>query len=145
MNALAAIAFGAALLAAPSSAWAIIPHNYIGFYPHQIGHVFFLISLGIFIYYLKRQGLTKDRGWLYIAVSAALLLFWNVHTLIGHFFELRVRPEYFINRDDFLRGAIRLNFVTANYIVYKMDNLILAPAFIFFYLGVKRHFKKASP
>lgn len=132
------------ILLIPGRAWAIIPQNYPGVYPHQIAHVFFLIALAFLIFAIRRMGLLKQKGWKHITWSAGLLLFWNVHTLIGHMIELRVPQEVFINRDNLFQSAIRLDRLTTNYLIYRVDNLILIPAIILLYAGIRWHLKALS-
>ncbi len=133
--------FPLALLLAASDAWAIIQQGYPGIYPHQMAHVFFMISLLIFFYYIRKKGLTKERGWLYISVSAILLVFWNVFAFIGHEEVRNFDRSLFINTGDFMKGAVRPGAAGLRYMIYKMDNLILVVAFLFLYLGVRWHYK----
>jgi len=125
----------------PARAWAIIPHKYIGFYPHQLGHLFFLVAMAVLILSMRRMGLLKEKGWRYIAWSAGFLLFWNVHTFLGHFVELSVKPDVFIDRESFFGGLIRLNFTTFNYYVYRLEHVIMISAMLFLYLGIREHLK----
>lgn len=135
------ITLAGVILLAPARAWAIIPHKYLGYYPHQGGHLFFAVSLAIFIYYMIRTGLAKNRGWLYIAISAGLLLLWNVHTFLGHIAELSISGDVFINPGNFKESAIRLTRAAVFYLIYRADNLILTPSMLFLYLGVRWHLR----
>lgn len=128
----------------PGQAWAIIPQNYPGYYPHQIGHVFFLFAMAVLIIAIRKMGLLKQKGWRLITWSAGFLLFWNIHTFIGHMVELKVPSGVFVNRDSLLHSSITLNLLTANYLLYRMDNLILIPAAIFLYAGLRWHLKAIS-
>ena len=134
--------FSFALVLQASDAWAIIQQGYPGIYPHQIAHAFFAVSLIIFICYVRSKGLTKERGWLYIAVSAAFLAFWNIFAFIGHEEIRNFDRNLLINTQDFMRGAVRPGAAGMRYIFYKMDNLFLVMAFLFLYLGIRWHYKK---
>lgn len=134
-----------ALVLLPEPAWAIIPHEYEGFYPHQVAHVFLVIAMAIFVYYVRRAGLTKEKGWRYIAISGALLLAWNVYTFLGHIAELYVPSDSFSQRDDFWRGSMRIDLASMFYYLYKLDNLILAPCLYYFYLGMRALVESNAP
>lgn len=136
--------FPLALLLSASDAWGIIQQGYPGLYPHQMAHAFFVISLLIFIYYIRRKGLTNERGWLYIAISAALLVLWNTFAFIGHEEISGFDRSLLVNTGDFMKGAVRTDPAGTSYIIYKMDNLILVASFFFLYLGIRWHYKSSG-
>ncbi|MDA8089720.1 MAG: hypothetical protein M0Z61_05805 [Nitrospiraceae bacterium] len=133
--------FPLALLMPAPDAWGIIEQGYAGLYPHQMAHAFFLISLVIFICYIRQKELTKERGWLYISISAALLVLWNAFAFIGHEELLNLDRSLFINTGDFLKSAVKAGPAGLHYMIYKMDNLILVVSFFFLYLGIRRQYK----
>jgi len=47
-----------------------------GVYAHQLAHVFFIISMGGLIYWLKQRGLVRESGWRLIQLSAFFFLLW---------------------------------------------------------------------
>lgn len=136
--------FAALAIAVPTNAWAIIPHDYPGYYPHQTAHILFSIALSIFILYICRHRLYVQKGWFYIAVSSALLFFWNIFTFLGHIVELYIEPSSFIDRDSFTKGAIKAGPFELLYYVYRMDTFILLMSVAFLYTGVKWHLREAE-
>ena len=124
-----------------SDAYGIIQQGYAGLYPHQMAHAFFLLSLLIFIFYIHRKGLTKERGWLYISISAVLLVLWNAFAFAGHEELRRFNPGLFVNTGDFIKASVRAGPAGTHYMVYKMDNILLVISFFFLYLGIRWHYK----
>ena len=132
------------LILLPSPAWAIIPHEYPGVYPHQVAHVFVTITTAVFVYYAFRHGYTRQRGFGHIAISAILFQLWNLYTFFGHFAELYVGPEAFANRDSFFAATVRIETSTLCYYLYRLDHLILAPCLLFFLLGLRAMLKETK-
>ena len=121
----------------PVPSWAIIPHDYPGAYPHQIGHIFAAIATSIFMYYIYKKGYMAQRAWRFIGLSAGFFVLWNVYTFLGHIVELYITQDVFIDKDSFWGGSMRLKVSTLCYYLYRLDNLILAPCLYFFYIGLK--------
>jgi hypothetical protein len=133
-------------LLTPARALAFVPHDYPGAYPHQIAHLFFAFSTGIFIYYVYRNRLTGDKAWRFIAWSGWLFIVWNLFTFAGHQVEMRIDADAFTDRESFFDGRVELTVLTGFYYLYKLDHLILVPAFLFFYKGLVAHWqKKGAP
>lgn len=128
----------------PASAWAIIPHEYPGVYPHQIGHVFVTASVSVFVYHVIRGGYYKEVGFRQIMISAIFFLFWNVYTFLGHFAELYIRQESFINKESFWGGVFKADLISFCYYIYRFDNLLLVPCLIFFVLGLRVMLKETE-
>ena len=53
-----------------------------GLYVHQFAHFFFIISLAMFIYWLRFRDLVKETGWRYIQYAALFLILWNTDAAI---------------------------------------------------------------
>lgn len=128
------------LAATPGTAWAIIPQVYTSLYAHEIAHLFFMSALAVFLYYMLRRRLFRERGWLYICISIAILMLWNAYTFIGHIVETAMPADAFVNRGDFFREQIDLNRAPLYYIFFRVDHLVLIPAMLFFFLGVRWHY-----
>ena len=58
-----------------------------GVWVHQFAHLFFLFSMMLLIYWLRRAGLVKAPGWRYIQYAALFFILWNVDTLLVHFLD----------------------------------------------------------
>lgn len=109
-----------------------------GLYSHQIAHLFFLLSMGIFIFWLRKRGLVVDSGWRWIQWGCVMFIVWNATAFLGHIFEAKMTEESFIGK-----GWSRLLLVQtwaspSVYLMAKMDHLSCVPAILFLYLGLKR-------
>jgi len=61
----------AALVLVSEPALATQAHNAPeGLYAHQLAHVFFIISMGVLIYWLRERKLVQAVGWRYIQYAA---------------------------------------------------------------------------
>ncbi|MEJ5365207.1 MAG: hypothetical protein WHS86_08910 [Desulfosoma sp.] len=125
----------------PCMAWATQVHaEPEGLYSHQLGHGFFVLSMGVLVYWLRGRRLIRDRGWRYLQYSALLFVLWNVDAIVVHYLE---------NRDDlfmkFSQGTLHAflqpypgrEWVTVLFYVCKMDHLLCVPAIIFLYLALR--------
>lgn len=142
------ICFGALLLfVAPPLACATQSHGGAeGLYVHQMSHLFFCISMGILIYWLKARGLTREPGWRYIGYAALMFLLWSLDAFTAHLLDeqfslVRVYP---VGRSDIqldVEGFGR--WLAWLYYGVKLDHLFCAPAMILFFLGLRRLSKRA--
>jgi hypothetical protein len=118
-----------------------------GLYVHQIGHLFFIFSMGILIYRLRARGLTKEAGWRCIQYSALFFILWNIDAVMVHFFEDREDLYQIIDSGhwhqwiNFTEGHNSLEFL---YYLGRMDHLLCVPAIIFLYFGLKHLLNQAS-
>ncbi len=112
-----------------------------GVYAHQLAHVFFIISMGGLIYWLKQHGLVRESGWRLIRLAAFFFLLWNldalfVHALDDQFKIIQVQRvgswSMRITAADHHAGFEGL------YYLAKLDHLLCVPAIVFLYLGLKR-------
>lgn len=133
---------GLLLLVLPSTSWAFVPHGYPEIYIHQMGHLFFIVSCCFVIWTIFSNRLQRERGWRYLLFSQVFFILWNIDTFIGHITEFWIEPfqmlggktgwEYF-RRDIVLQGREYL------YYIAKFDHLILVPAMMLFYQGLREH------
>ena len=112
-----------------------------GIVGHQLGHVFFLVSMGAFAYWLREGAILKDRAWNYIMCFAFLLVLWNLDVILLHYLD---------EQSDLIRtsktGPWSIMVISRNdspalalgYYLGKMDHLLCVPALFFLYLGLKR-------
>ncbi len=118
-----------------------------GLYAHQLAHFFFVISMGSFIFWLRKSRLSNETGWRYILYAAICLILWNMSAFAAHYMD-----EQFL-----LVNVTRLNdwriHITAPdshptlaviYYLCKLDHLLCVPALIYLYKGLRR-LKKDLP
>ena len=123
------IAWGAQVHAAPE-----------GLYAHQIGHLIFLLALGILIYWLRCRRLTHNKGWLRLQYAALFFALWNVDAFIAHVLESR--PPFFVKVAGRSWHVLWVpnpghQTLTLVYYLIKMDHLLCVPAIIFLYLALR--------
>ncbi len=136
---IAALALGLLCIAAP--AMATQTHGQPeGLYVHQIAHLFFIISMGILEFWLRRRNLVREPGWKYIQLAAVFFILWNANAFAVHFLAEQV---------DFLKvSTVDQWHITISvtgggkgmallYYILKLDHLLCVPAMVCLYLGLK--------
>ncbi len=118
-----------------------------GVYVHQLSHIFFCISMGILIYWLKSRNLTREPGWRCVGISALLFILWSADAFTVHLLD-----EQLGLIDTQRIGAWRLRIDAADgygwlgslYYLTKLDHLFCVPALVFLYLGLRRLLMEAA-
>lgn len=108
---------------------------------HQMGHVFFLVSMGAFVYWLRESRIAEKSGWRCIMGFALLMGLWNLDVLVMHYLDeqggllqvSKTGPWQILIQSE--SGS---SFLELLYYLGKLDHLICAPALYFFYLGLAR-------
>lgn len=112
-----------------------------GLYVHQLSHLFFCLSMGILMYWLRATQLTRKPGWRSIRVAALLFFLWSVDAFLVHLLDEQLQlvlPQR--------RGAWTLqietvspgNFLAGVYYLAKLDHLLCVPALFCLYRGLKQ-------
>ena len=137
------------VLLTPVAALATQGHAGIeGVWVHQFAHLFFLFSMVLLIYWLRRAGLVKLPGWRYIQYAALFFILWNADTLLVHFLDEQIRAVVVQPLD---RWQIRIDAVGQNtdlallYFIAKLDHLLCVPAMICLLLGLRHMLKDLGP
>jgi len=138
--------FALLMLGSPPQAFATQGHGGIeGVYAHQIAHLFFVVSMGVLIYWLRDRQLVRTSGWRFIQYSALLFILWNLDAMLVHALDdqfavvtvQRVGTWQIHIQDRFSSPAIQLLYYFA-----KLDHLLCVPALLCLYLGLKRLLKE---
>lgn len=136
------LVFWALSLLQPDAALATQGHGGIeGVYAHQIAHVFFLISMGVLIYWLRQRGLVRESGWRFIQYAAFFLILWNIDTILVHALDDQFgiisteRIGSWNIKISHLGGDATLTLV---YYLAKLDHLLCVPAIVCLYIGLRR-------
>lgn len=123
---------------APVPAYALQSHGYKGLYVHQGAHFFFIFSMLVFIFRLRRSPLAASRSWRWMSRGAWLLFFWNVWALSGHFLELLLPDHYIVRQSLHTVPLLRIeSWKEVAYYFLKMDHLLSVPAALCFCIGLK--------
>jgi hypothetical protein len=130
----------AGLVLMPGPALAIQLHlTSEGIITHQMGHLFFLVSMVALIFTLSGKGLDKQKGWRLIQYSAFFFILWNLDAVLGHFLDNQIHVVKIENL-SFSRMRMEVhNDSSALYWVYyalKLDHLLAVPAMLLFFRGL---------
>ena len=118
-----------------------------GLWVHQMSHVFFALSMGILIYWLRLRNLIQEIGWRYIQYSAFLFILWTIDAFLVHLLEEQLNIVELSKIDPWTieiqstYDSLGLNLF---YYLTKLDHLFCVPALFLLYLGLKRLLHKAS-
>ena len=136
------------MLSMPEAALATQGHGgREGIYVHQLSHIFFCISMGILIYWLKSRNLTREPGWRCVGISALLFILWSADAFTVHLLDEQLglietqRTGTWALRIDAAEGY---GWLLPLYYLTKLDHLFCVPALIFLYLGLRRLLREAA-
>lgn len=124
----------------PSEGYAIQLHaSSEGIITHQIGHLFFLFSMGALIFTITGKGLDKQQGWRLIQYSAFFFILWNLDAFMAHFLDNQIHAVKIENI-----ALYKIKLITNNnssllawfYYALKLDHLLCVPAIFFLYKGL---------
>lgn len=106
---------------------------------HQIGHLFFLISMVILYFTIQGKQLYGEKGWRSIQFSALFFVLWNMDALLVHFFDnqLHIVSARVLSMQDIqiesLDGSRQLSVL---YYFLRLDHLLCLPGMICLWRGV---------
>lgn len=137
------------LLIRPGIAMATQGHGGIeGVYAHQFGHLFFIISMGILIYWLRRIDLIAQIGWRYIQYAALFFILWNLDAMAVHFLDDQSGIIQVGQLDRWhlkITARAGFEFLIPFYYLAKLDHLLCVPALLFLFFGLKRLIADTEP
>ena len=112
-----------------------------GLVAHQLAHLFFIISMGVFAFWLRRHRLTASSGWRLIQYAALLLILWNLDAMAVHFLD---EQTHLLNVTQVDTWHIRIETLPGYepigswYYLFKLDHLFSVPALVLLYLGLRK-------
>ncbi|MFZ0242176.1 MAG: hypothetical protein WAL90_11060 [Desulfobacterales bacterium] len=112
-----------------------------GLYAHQMSHVFFLFSMGLLMYWLRKRGLVKTSGWRYIQFASLFFILWNADAFLVHFIEEQSQALEIVRLNPWhlrIRAGEGFGWLAIVYYVAKLDHLLSVPALFFLYIGLRR-------
>ncbi len=116
-----------------------------GVYAHQIAHIFFMLSMGFLIHWLRQRKLVRESGWRFIQYAAFFLILWNMDAFLVHLLDSQLQ---IIQVKRIGAWHIQVNALNGNkgletlYYIAKLDHLLCVPALFFLYSGLKRLLKE---
>jgi hypothetical protein len=112
-----------------------------GIVVHQMGHFFFFVSMGAFIYWLREGRLVGHAGWRYIMLFAMFMGVWNLDVLLMHYLDEQGRLIEVTKTGPWtvmITNVTGSDMLSMIYYLGKLDHLLCVPALFFLYLGLKR-------
>ena len=120
-----------------------------GFFVHQIGHVLFVISMGVLVYWLRERGLTRIKGWRRIQYSAVFFVLWNLDALFVHFLDQKTEGIFETvstgGWSQWIRPVGDNYVLTLLYYFGRMDHFFCVPAIVLLYFGLKDLLNQSGP
>lgn len=124
----------------PGDAQAIQRHLPLeGITTHQMGHLFFLISMVVLIFMISGKNLSGQKGWRMIQYSAFFFILWNLDAILGHFLDNQiyaVKLEHVSVMEAQIVFDEEYPFIYYLYYLLKLDHLLAVPAMFLFYRGL---------
>lgn len=118
-----------------------------GLYAHQLAHIFFTVSMGVLVYWLRERQLVRSVGWRYIQYAALFFILWNLDAFSVHLLEEQLAVVDVRRIDPWkisLTAANHSNALIWLYYAAKLDHLLCVPALLFLYFGLRRLLKEAE-
>ncbi|MBF0389173.1 MAG: hypothetical protein HQK71_03620 [Desulfamplus sp.] len=132
--------YSALTILSPHLAYATQMHSAAeGVIVHQIGHLFFLISMIILYFTIRGKSLDSQQGWRLIQLSALLFSLWNLDALIVHFLDNQIDMIYLTNISIFEAQIDSVNNSKPLILFYyflRLDHLLSLPAMILLWRGL---------
>ncbi len=125
----------------PGELWATQVHaDPEGLYSHQLGHGFFILSMGVLVYWLRGRRLIRYKGWRYLQYSALLFTLWNVDAILVH--HLEDQDDIFMKFSEgtlhaYLQPYPGREWLAWIFFLGKLDHLLCVPAIVFLYLALR--------
>ena len=119
-----------------------------GVWVHQLAHLFFLFSMLLLIYWLRRAGLVKEPGWRYIQYAALFFTLWNGNAFLVHFLDEQINAIHMEHLDGWqihITAAGDRTWLAVLYYLIKLDHLLCVPAMICLWMGLRHMLKEAPP
>jgi hypothetical protein len=128
------------LLVLPSQAWAFIPHwdPREAFFIRQFAYLFWALAMVFFIFALRQEKLQQHRGFRWLVWAGIFFALWNFDCFIGQFIALAMDSQggAGLTTAAGLDPSATETFLWFYYLT-KLDHLLLVPAFLCFYLGIR--------
>jgi hypothetical protein len=108
-----------------------------GSYVHEIAHLLFGLAMLFFIYEIVHVRLQQFRGFRLLVWAWALLALWNLDAFVGHWAAWTLENPVILGQ-GWSRRLLMYDFHTWLVYITKIDHFVLlVPAFLMFYLGLR--------
>jgi len=119
-----------------------------GILVHQLGHLFFLVSMAILILTIQGKKLHMERGWRLIQYSALFFILWNIDAILVHFLD---NQSSFISTTLISMDHIRIKTLETHYdlsrlyYLLRLDHLLCLPAMLLLHRGLSHLLQRKTP
>ncbi len=115
-----------------------------GLLVHQGAHILFFLAMCDFSYRILRTQLFAPLSRRYLFGGAVLLALWNLWAFTGHILASRFTNSPLSHQvGNIFGGTWHITSITdLAYYILKMDDLLLAPAILFFFLASRQIIKE---
>jgi hypothetical protein len=125
----------------PVSAGATQMHGGVeGLYIHQLAHLFFAFSMGMFIFWLRKLRLKDAAGWRCIQFAALFFIAWNLDAMASHWLLEQsglVTIEYTAPLEVHFSVAGGRSWLIPLAYMTKLDHLLCVPAMVLLLKGLR--------
>jgi hypothetical protein len=133
----------------PTNVYATQTHGGLeGLFVHQIAHLFFVFSMGLLIYWLRKRRLVSRKSWRHIQYAAIFFIAWNLDAFFSHWL---LEQSGYIAVDNIHGLQMRINtqpgldWLATVYYLTKLDHLLCVPAMFFLLIGLRRLYRSSFP
>ena len=130
----------------PSTAWATQTHGGLeGLYVHQFAHIFFGLSMGVLVYWLKKWELVASPAWRNIQYAALFFIAWNADAYVSHWLVEQsglITVAAVEGMRIQITAAKGMPWLAEIYYLTELDHLLCVPALVFLFLGLKQLVKQ---
>lgn len=112
-----------------------------GVYVHQFSHVFFILAMALFIYWLRSRDLVLEPGWRYLQYACLFFLLWSLDAFFVHLIDEQlnwIRMERIDPWQVRIEAARTGQWLAWVFYIIKLDHLLCVPGMVFLFLGLRR-------
>ena len=108
-----------------------------GLYSHLIAHIFFVVSMILLIYQIRRSKQTEE-GWRYIGMAAILFILWHIDTFSVHLIRESLPDEIFSKPGGVWSKTVFLSTFKSQVFYFGkiFDHILLVSSVFVFLKGV---------
>ena len=115
-----------------------------GSFVHEIAHLLFGLAMLFFIFEIVQAGLQRLPGFRLLVWAWAFLALWNFDAFVGHWAAWTLENPVILGQ-GWDRRLLMYNFHTWLVYITKIDHFVLlVPAFLLFYLGLRALAQRAE-
>lgn len=111
-----------------------------GLYGHQLAHIFFVISMGLLIYWLRKWELVRQAGWSHIQKAAIFFILWNLDAFAAHMMVEQIKAVDVVRQSNWHVLIITdppSTLLAWTYYIIKFDHLLCVPAMFYLFRGLR--------